>query len=440
VSAPALTSDAVRRHSLREVWRTRLSAGRTAETDAATRLALGAVVSSRLIVWISAVSTLAVFGRPLGTVVMNDPYSFTEPFHSAWATYLVGPAARWDSVWYLHIAHSGYFSRASSAFFPLYPLLIHFGTAVFGSPLIVGALISIAAMTVGLYLLYLLARLDLSERAARTTVLLLAFFPSALFLSAVYTEALFLMLSVGAIYAARLDRWGWAGLLGCLAAATRSNGILIALPLMLLYLYGPRQGLQPTPGAAWWRPRYCITRSALWLALVPVGAIAYLTYLGVAHHAPFAPFQVEGLWRRGFAGPFGAVVHLVSAIPHDIDRVLTGATIPVLPGDPISWNTHDLIDSGFLAFAALGLAFSWRRVPVAYFAYAFVMLGQTLSDPSSTEPLASFARYVLVIFPLFMGWGCKLAGSRALRGGAVAASAGLLAGFSALWGVWAWVA
>ncbi len=399
------------------------------------------MIGSRLLVWAAALAAIAIFGRNTLAITINDPGGVTQPFHAAWANLLAAPAARWDSFWYLQIAHAGYYSRASSAFFPLYPLLIALGNAVFGSELVVGALISVVAMTIGLFLLHQLTRLDFGEPEARIVVLLTAFFPTALFLSAVYTEALFLALSVGAIYAARLDRWAIAGLLGCLAGATRPNGVLIALPLVLIYLYGPRAKARRVSAVSWWRPRYRLGRSWLWLVLVPVGAAAYLAYLWVAHDAPLAPFQIQTyFWGREFVGPFGSVVRLVAALPHDVHRLLVGHTVAVEPGDPISWNGHDLIDLGFLAFVLAGLAFSWRRVPVAYFLYALVLLASALSEPAKLEPLGSFPRYLLVIFPIFMGWGAKLAGHRNATRGVLVASAVLLAVMSGLWGIWAWVA
>ena len=53
----------------------------------------------------------------------------------------------------------------------------------------------------------------------------------------------------------------------------------------------------------------------------------------------------------------------------------------------------------------------WRRLPFAYFAYALVLCAQALSYPTQVEPMESFSRYLLVIFPIFMGWGAWL-GSR----------------------------
>lgn len=426
--------------SLPAAWRARRAAACSPEADAATQVTVRALLGSRAIVWGAGLLALALFGQKTSVSSSLDAHHLTAPFSSAVANFVFAPAARWDSVWYLTIAHGGYPTRASSAFFPLYPLLIHGGALLLGSDLLVGTLISFLAMTTGLYLLYRLMRLDLSHAEARATVMLVAFFPAALFLSAVYTEALFLMLSVGALYAARLERWAWAGMLGGLAAATRSGGVLLALPLIWLYLYGPRSGGELATAAARWRPRYRLGRSAAWLALVPAGLLAYTAYLALAHHAPLAAFQAEAVWGRHFAGPFGGLVKALADAPTDLRMGLTGHTVVVGGAAPVSWQTHNLIDLALVAFALAGLALSRRRIPFAYMVYAFVLLAQALSYPIVLEPLESFPRYLLVIFPVFMGWGAWLGERPRLYGRVIALSAALLAGFSALWAVWAWVA
>lgn len=400
----------------------------------------GALAGSRGIIWASALVTIALFGHNTLASSYNDPGGATAPFHTSWLNSLFAPAARWDSVWYLQIAHQGYFSRGSSAFFPLYPLLIHIGAGIFGSEILVGTLISVVCMIAATYLLYLLARLEMGDRAARTTVLLLAFFPMSFFFSAVYTESLFLMLSLGAIYAARMDRWAIASILAALASASRINGILLIVPLLLIYLYGPRSAPNRTARAGWWRPRYRLSPSVLWLLLVPAGLAAYLGYLWVAHNAPLAPFQVQdALWRHHFAGPFGAVVDLAQHLPNDVHRIFAGHALLISPGEPLNWNIHDLIDVGFLAFAVAGFALSWRRVSMPLFVYGFVYLAYALSDPTATEPLQGFDRYLLLAFPLFMGWGAWLAERSKARRVTLAISGVLLVGFSGLWGFWGWI-
>jgi hypothetical protein len=415
--------------SLPAAWRARRAEARSPEADAATRATLRALLGSRAIVWGAGLIALALFGQKASVFASMDGRHVTEPFGSATANFLFAPAARWDSAWYLTIAHAGYATRASSAFFPLYPLLICGGTVLLGSALLVGTLISVMATAVALHLLYRLARLDLSHEQARTTVMLVAFFPAALFLSAVYTEALFLMLSVGAIYAARLERWAWAGLLGGLAAATRSGGVLLLLALAWPYLWRARG-----------QPRRTLGRSVAWLALVPAGLLAYMGYLALVHHAPLAAFQAEAEWGRHFAGPLGGLVKALAAAPTDLRLGLTGHAVVVGAAAPISWPTHNLIDLGFAAFAAGGLSLGWRRVPSAYLVYGLALLAQALSYPTLAEPLQSLPRYVLVIFPVFIGWGAWLGERPPAAQPVIASSALLLAGFSALWAMWAWVA
>ena len=387
------------------------------------------MLASRLIVWGAGLLALASFGRKTSVFSAMDPGHLTAPFRSAAANFALAPAARWDSAWYLQIAHSGYSTKPASAFFPMYPLLIRVASLAFGSALLAGTMISVAAMGAALYLLYLLARLDLSDEQARTTVMLVAFFPTSFFLSAVYTEALFLMLSIGAIHAARTNRWAWAGALGGLAAATRSGGVLILLALGWLYLYGPRTDEKTEASGRW-----------LWLALVPAGLLAYMGYLALAHHAPLAPFQAEAVWGRQFAGPLGGLIKALEAAPLDLRLGVTGKSVVVGAADPISWTTHNLLDLMFVAFAAVGLAFARRRVPSAYLVYALALVVQALSYPTAREPLVSLPRYVLAMFPLFMGWGAWLGERPRLSRRVISSSAVLLGAFSGLWAIWAWVA
>ena len=265
------------------------------------QLALRAALGSRLIVWVVGLTVIAIFSANFSAIATNDPGFVTQPFHAVALNKLVAPAARWDSAWYIAIAQHGYYSAQSSNFFPLYPLLMSGVALVVGSPLIAGMLISLVSMLVGLTLLYRLALLDLDEGAASLTVLLVALFPVSLFLSAVYTESLFLMLSVSAVYAARRERWALAGVCGGLAAAAHSNGVIVLLPLVLLYLYGPRSAVPTRVAGAWWKPRFGVARSAAWLLLVPAGVLAYMGYLAATHGAPLAPFQAaQTYWGHSF--------------------------------------------------------------------------------------------------------------------------------------------
>ncbi|MBV8429567.1 MAG: glycosyltransferase family 39 protein, partial [Solirubrobacterales bacterium] len=275
---------------------------------AALALSAKAFLGSRLIVWAAAWVALARFGENLYAPSVLDPSGLTAPFKSIPLDKLVAPFGRWDSVSYLQIAHAGYQNRLSTAFYPLYPLLIRIGSVIPIPPLIVGGLISSGAAVAALALLHRVALLDLDARAATLTVVLVAFFPTALFLSTTYTESLFLLLTLLSVYAARTERWWLAGLAGGLAAFSHSNGVLILVLLAILYLYGPRRATPTGREVGVW-PRYRLRPDALWLLLVPLGLITYMGYLWATHGSPFQPFLAEQtIYHRWFAGPLGAVV------------------------------------------------------------------------------------------------------------------------------------
>jgi hypothetical protein len=383
---------------------------------------------------------LAHFGENVTAARVLDPAALTAPFHSVSLDKLLAPMGRWDSVSYLQIARAGYQSPLSTAFYPLYPLLVRIGSVVPVSPLIVGGLFSSGAAVAALALLHRLARLDLSADAATLTVLLVAWFPSSLFLSASYTESLFLLLTVLAVYAARTERWWAAGIAGGLAAAAHDNGVLILVPLVLLYLYGPRP-TSPTETASGLRPRYRLRADALWLLIVPLGLMSYMGYLWATRGTPLQSFVAQkDLYHHWFAGPFGGLAVAFVHLPHDISVVVQNRGSIVGTGDPLSWNAHELIDLSFVFLAIAALVAAWRHVPRAYWMYGFVSLAFVLSVPGKLEPMESFSRYMLPVFPLFMGAAAAMTRHRKLTVTWLALSAVGLAIFSGLWGLWDWVA
>jgi hypothetical protein len=421
----------------------------------AWREAWGALWTSRPIVWAAGLLGLLWLGRAPGTQ-QYDASGLTTPF-SAFGDLLVAPTARWDSVWYLTIAEHGYgdeHDHAQAAFYPLYPLLMRGLGWLVGSSLVAGIAISLACFLVALALLHKLAVLELGERDARGTVLLVAFFPTALFFSAVYSESLFLLVSVGAFLAARSGRWAWAGALGGLAALTRNSGVLLLVPLALLFLYGPRadRAIVPLAGeaargigfraTALLRPRHPLTPQILWLALVPLGLGLYLGWCAIALGDPLAPYHAQALWLRHFE-PLGALTGGVRAAALGLRQLVHGSPIPRYfdesLGDPFQVAADSLMLFGFLVFAIVACVGTLRRLPLAYGAYAAVALAMTLSYPLDAQPLMSLPRYIVVLFPLQM-WLARWSGERGGLERAVGVSAVLLGLFAAHFAHWGFVA
>jgi hypothetical protein len=419
------------------------------ELAQAWRDAWGALWTSRLAAWGAGLLGVLWLGRAANTQRF-DASGLTTPL-SHFGNLLVGPTARWDSVWYLSIAQHGYGDKvdhAQVAFYPLYPLLMTGLGRIVGSPLVAGILVSLACFMGALVLLHRLTALELGLRDARSTLLLVAFFPTAFFFSAVYSESLFLLVTVGAFLAARRGRWEWAGLLGALAALTRNSGVLLLVPLVLLFLYGPRADREPVPLAAGaglrarLRPRYPLAPQLLWLALVPAGLGLYLAWSAYTFGDALAPYHAQALWLRHFE-PLGAAAGGVRAAWLGLRQIVHGSATPRYfgenGGDPFQVAGDSLMLLGFLVFSLVALAGVLRRLPFAYGAYVAVALAMTLSYPLDAQPLMSLPRYVVVLFPMQM-WLARWAGERGGVERAVGVSAVLLGLFSAYFAHWGFVA
>jgi mannosyltransferase PIG-V len=416
--------------------------------DAGQRAALGSVWqalwASRVLVWVTGV--LAVL--KVGTEPTVTPPALSQPFGSL-GDLLTAPATAWDAGSYATISQGGYAAgEPLQAFFPLYPTLVRAAADSPETTIVTGIAVSLAAFAVALYLLHRLVALERGPDVAGLAVLLIAFSPMALFFSAIYTESLFLALSVGAFYAARRDRWWIAGIAGGLAATTRVTGVLLIVPLLVLYLYGPRGDRSPAApgGGGRLRPRFALEPSAAWLLLVPAGALAFAAYAG-AHGDVLAPLHVnERYWERDFVPGLGAVQGLADAWRSL--REIAGSHVLPTPSvqtagqlaDPVKLAGANLTDFAFLAFAVIACVGAFRRLPAAYGAYVLASIAVAVSSVPPHEPLASVPRYLLVAFPCQVWLAIWAASSSGRRQACLLVSAGLLAFFAGQFATWRWVA
>lgn len=405
-------ADPARAAALRDVWRV--------------------LWTSRAIVWIAGVAAVVALGRS-GQWPLFDPSGLTAPFGPV-GDALVAPAARWDATWYLGIAIDGYSEPTRTAFFPLYPLLVRAvgapGAAVGddrSAYLLAGIAVSLAAFGAALYFVRRLAALELGDEVARTTTWLVALFPTAFAFSAVYTESLFLATSAGSLYAARLGRWRWAGIAGLLAAATRSTGVLLVVPLAIMWLRG--------------RPRR--RRDVAWIALVPAGLLAFLVYLAFATGDPWTPFSAQDAWYRELAGPWGGAWGGARAAWEGVRQLVSGSREHVYfaaaAGDPFVVAAHNVGNFLFLGFAALAVVGALRRLPLAYGAWAVLAVAVPLSYPVGPEPLASLPRYLAVVFPVHM-WLAAWATDRGWQRPVALTSGALMVALTVPFATWEWVA
>ncbi len=156
-----------------------------------------------------------------------------------------------------------------------------------------GILVSLAAALGAFVLLYRLAESRLGAEGARRAVLYLAVFPMAFFLQAVYSEALFLLLTLGAFLAAErgpLPRSGRADRAG---AAHAAGG-----------LRTPARRSRCSPGAH----RSEGARSRRWRSAPAIFAL-YPLYLWREVGDPWAFMRAQDIWTRHLSpvGPLGGI-------------------------------------------------------------------------------------------------------------------------------------
>jgi hypothetical protein len=403
-----------------------------------------------------------VAARIFGLAQQPDAYnpSNLQPSGRSLGALLTFPVIRWDGDWYLAIAGHGYALGSVSVppranFFPLYPGIVGvLGSA--GIPLVLAAAaVSIGCLALALYWLGCLVELDLGSGhpwahadAMRLTIIALAISPVAFFFSAAYAESLYLATSVGAVLSARRGHWTRAGTLAGLASATRGPGILLIVPLLWLYLYGPRADRGPDRRPSQLRvcrPCYRVRSDLAWLALVPVGVSAYVIYLAASGAAPLAFLDTQrDIWHHTVTWPGATLWHGARAAWTDLHGIMSGSGHPTLfgtqPGASVATGWQNLFPFVALLAAAPAAVGVWGGLPRAYGLYVLVGCALPLFSPVTYEPLQSLPRYLTVLFPLFIWLGAWMARHRRWRTAVLVGSGLALALLSAEFATWHFVA
>ncbi|HKR98375.1 MAG TPA: mannosyltransferase family protein [Candidatus Dormibacteraeota bacterium] len=371
-------------------WRRALS------VDPALPQALGIVVGLRVGLGIVAAVTLTLIpSNSVGGDWLDLQLPTDAPAYA-----LLAPWERWDALWYHHLALSGYHTASDAAFFPLYPTLIRGLASLLGNAyLLSGLVISTIAYLVALVLLHRLVRMERDAATADRTLLYLALAPTAFFLLAPYTEALFLALTVATFLALRRRTWVAAGGLAALAALTRPTGILIVAPLLVAFVRDVRERRRKGARAL------AVGHVTL---LLPLAALAaWLLYTTTVLHIKGGPAAAYAPWTNGYAAPW---------------TVLTDSWNSITAGH----HVEEAFNLGAIAVLVAAIAVMWRRLPGEYTAYSLVLLPVLLTREVFFTPLASAARYVVVVFPVFVV--LAMAGRRLwLHRAVVAVSAPLMA-------------
>jgi hypothetical protein len=220
------------------------------------------------------------------------------------------------------------------------------------------------------------------DRTALRTMLYLCIFPTAFYFFAPYNESLFLLLITGAFLAMRRQRWVVAGILGLLAALTRSAGVLLVVPY-LYELWVARERMLAN--------RSALLRGILPLFLIPLGTLLYSAYCWHIRGDPLAFATLQYHWGRHLSWPWQGIWH---------------GLFNLFWNQPFgsSNEAHVLLDVsatlGFLLLTILG----WRRLRGSYSLWMIMLLVYILLSPATDTPdaLMSNQRFVLEMFPGFI--------------------------------------
>jgi Gpi18-like mannosyltransferase len=277
--------------------------------------------------------------------------------------------AHFDGIHYLRIARYGYKDVGTQAFFPLYPILIRALTPFTPSPLFAGVLISIISLIIAFIGLRRLFPTSLHP------IPYLLLFPTSFFFLALYTESLFLALSIWFFLMLKQKRWLLAAIIAAFASGTRLVGSLLAVSLVIEYL--------------------TVHKLRFRLPLIPLtlvslsGFILYTLYLNQEFSDPLMFVHVQSM--------FGAnrTTDSLIMLPQVIYRYLKMfLTVPFF--STLSARIY-LEFASFIGASYLLIKY-WRSRTHSLNSY----LTLSLILPTLTGTLSSVPRYILILLPFIL--------------------------------------
>jgi hypothetical protein len=352
---------------------------------------LGAFTLSRLVV-----------AMGLGSVLVVNQGLATHHFTGPWptppkASLFLQALGSWDGSWYLLIAAHGYFPAPSQfpiapgsafGFFPGWPLLLRGLSDLTGlTPIVVGVAMAFVFGAAASVALWYLVRHLCDDAVADRAVVLWVFFPGAVVLSMVYSEALAILLCAVCLLALLKGQWLVAGCAAGVATGVHPE----ALVLVACCLWAA--------GVAVWRDR------DWWSLLAPVlslaGVAAYFLYLWNATGDLLRWYHVErDQWGgTGFYHDTVFVLRQSVTHPHDLEAV-----VPAL----------GLV----FALVALYLMVRWRPPVIIWIYTVGILLSAFDSNMVGARP-----RVLLTAFPLIVAVARRV---RPAAFGMVAAASGFL--------------
>jgi hypothetical protein len=371
--------------------------GRPATPDYSIRSAARTVVP----IW-------AVFTFLRWTVALLAGRLLTPTDTFAEASGLRSLVATWDAGIFLAIADDGYpeHDPLRAAYFPGWPLAervlagpLSLVTGGQAAPLLAGVLLTTVLSLGAALLIHRIADEQLGRTAAFWAVVLLMAWPSAAFLTTLYSESLYLVAAMGAWWLAMRHRWLLAGLLCGVASFTRVTGVFLCIALVVMYATTVRRGLE--------RFRW---ENLAGVLLGTWGVVAFFAYLfaQTGDLLAWSHTQQAG-WGRATVTPWSS-----------LQTTWTMMTSTAL--DNADWRWQMAADFVIVVVCATLAVVMARRRYWPELTLTVLTIGSVVTATS----YISVTRYTLSIFPLMVLGGSLLAAVR-LR------YAALVVGVSTAW-------
>jgi Gpi18-like mannosyltransferase len=227
--------------------------------------------------------------------------------------------------------------------------------------------------------LYKLAKNVTGSFISKLTIILFSFFPSSFFTSLIYTESLFLFLTLLSFYGAINRQWKLAIISASFASLTRINGVLIILPLICIYLTKNKK----------------IKKDILLFLLPFLSLMLHFLYLKLALNVDIPEFI--NLQKSEFRRNLFSIKSLIYDINYWLNEVLREPTLSY--GFP--WRIYFLLNilsipfviSVFFYGLLSGIKF---KIPLSIYIFSNLLL-YLLSGG-----INSFIRYFMILFPIYI--------------------------------------
>jgi Mannosyltransferase (PIG-V) len=282
---------------------------------------------------------------------------------------------RWDALYFQRLAKVGYDASdiLKAWFYPLYPWCVRLVMFATRDSVVAAFIVSGIASMIAAVVLRRLIALDFPADVARRAVWFFLIFPTAYVLHIGYSESLFLALMLGAMFAARRERWWLAGVLGAFCWMTRANGIVL---LPALAVEAGHQWLKDKR----WRWQW------LWICVVPAGFAVYLWLNWRVSGDPFAFLKMrDKLFHMSLSWPWVGIRGAYGNFHRNPNQA------EIVGGEELYFTLLILVCA----------AISWIKLRPSY---ATWITGNWILLASVTF-IESMPRYALTLFPIFIFFG-----------------------------------